>query len=261
VNPLLRTIGLSVSFGGVHALCDVDVSIGEGELLGLIGPNGAGKTTFIDAVTGFTPSTGRVEFAGRDVTGLSAHRRARRGIARTFQSLELFDDLTVAENVAAPLERPGAMSLLHDIVRPRSIRLDTGVGAALDRLGLTDLADRLPAELSHGQRRLVACARAVAGSPALICMDEPAAGLDSTESAVLGRHLRAIATGGSAILLVDHDMSMMFDVCDRVVVIDFGRVIADGTPDEVRTDPAVVAAYLGRSMEESLEVSMEQEQP
>jgi branched-chain amino acid transport system ATP-binding protein len=116
-------------------------------------------------------------------------------------------------------------------------------------LGLTDLADRLPAELSHGQRRLAACARAVAGSPALICMDEPAAGLDDTESAALGGHLRAIAGAGAAILLVDHDMSMVFDACDRVMVIDFGRIIADGTPDDVRSDPAVVAAYLGRSME------------
>jgi branched-chain amino acid transport system ATP-binding protein len=249
VSALLRTNGLSVAFGGVQALIDVDVTVGEGELVGLIGPNGAGKTTFIDAVTGFVPSAGRVEFAGRDISGLSAHRRARRGITRTFQSLELFDDLTIAENVAAPLERPTALSLLSDLVRPHSIRLDTGVGDALGLLGLTDLADRLPAELSHGQRRLVACARAVAGSPALICMDEPAAGLDNTESAMLGRHLRAIAAQGSAILLVDHDMSMMFDVCDRVLVIDFGRIIADGTPDEVRADPAVVAAYLGRSME------------
>jgi branched-chain amino acid transport system ATP-binding protein len=249
VTTLLRTLGLTVRFGGVHALTDVDATVGEGELVGLIGPNGAGKTTFIDAVTGFVASTGRVEFAGRDITGLSAHKRARRGMTRTFQSLELFDDLTIAENVAAPLDRPTISGFLRDVVRPRSIRLDTGVGAALELLGLTDLADRLPAELSHGQRRLVACARAVAGSPALICMDEPAAGLDNTESAALGRHLRAIADNGSAILLVDHDMSMMFEVCDRVVVIDFGRVIADGTPDEVRRDPAVVAAYLGRSME------------
>jgi branched-chain amino acid transport system ATP-binding protein len=249
VSALLRTSGLSVAFGGVQALIDVDVTVGEGELVGLIGPNGAGKTTFIDAVTGFVPSAGRVEFSGRDISALSAHRRARRGITRTFQSLELFDDLTIAENVAAPLERPTALSLLRDLVRPRSIRLDAGVGDALGLLGLTDLADRLPAELSHGQRRLVACARAVAGSPALICMDEPAAGLDNTESATLGRHLRAIAAQGSAILLVDHDMSMMFDVCDRVLVIDFGRIIADGTPEEVRADPAVVAAYLGRSME------------
>jgi branched-chain amino acid transport system ATP-binding protein len=249
VSPLLRTSSLSVSFGGVHALTDVDVTIGAGELVGLIGPNGAGKTTFIDAVTGFVASTGRIEFAGRDISGLSAHRRARRGITRTFQSLELFDDLTVAENVAAPLERPTAARMLADLVRPQPIRLDTGVGAALELLGLTDLADRLPAELSHGQRRLAACARAVAGSPALICMDEPAAGLDDTESATLGRHLRAIAGAGAAILLVDHDMSMVFDVCDRVMVIDFGRIIADGTPDDVRSDPAVVAAYLGRSME------------
>ena len=249
MTTLLQTRALSVRFGGVSALTDVDVSVGEGELVGLIGPNGAGKTTFIDAVTGFVESTGRVELAGRDITGSSPHRRARRGLTRTFQSLELFDDLTVAENVAAPLERPTAAGFVRDLLRPRSIRLDTGVGDALELLGLADLADRLPAELSHGQRRLVACARALAGSPALICMDEPAAGLDTAESAVLGRHLRAIADAGSAILLIDHDMSMVFEVCDRVVVLDFGQVIADGTPDQVRHDPEVVAAYLGRSLD------------
>jgi branched-chain amino acid transport system ATP-binding protein len=249
VTALLRTHGLSVRFGGVRALSDVDVSVGDGELVGLIGPNGAGKTTFIDAVTGYVESTGRVELAGRDITGSPPHRRARLGLTRTFQSLELFGDLTVAENVAAPLERPTAAGFVRDLVRPRSIRLDTGVGDALELLGLDELADRLPAELSHGQRRLVACARALAGSPALICMDEPAAGLDTVESAMLGRHLRSIADAGSAILLVDHDMSMVFDVCDRVVVLDFGHVIAEGAPAVVRGDPAVVAAYLGRSMD------------
>ena len=180
---------------------------------------------------------------------LSPHRRARRGLTRTFQSLELFDDLTVAENVAVPLERPTAAGFLRDLVRPQRIRLDTGVAAALELLGLAESSDRLPAELSHGQRRLVSCARALAGSPALICMDEPAAGLDTAESVVLGRHLRAIADAGSALLLIDHDTSMVFEACDRVVVMDFGQVIADGTPLEVRRDPAVVAAYLGRSMD------------
>ena len=249
MTAVLQTRGLSVSFGGVRALTDVEVAVGEGELVGLIGPNGAGKTTFIDAITGFVESTGRIEFAGHDVTMLSPHRRARRGLTRTFQSLELFDDLTVAENVAVPLERPTAAGFLRDLVRPQRIRLDTGVAAALELLGLAESSDRLPAELSHGQRRLVSCARALAGSPALICMDEPAAGLDTAESVVLGRHLRAIADAGSALLLIDHDTSMVFEACDRVVVMDFGQVIADGTPLEVRRDPAVVAAYLGRSMD------------
>lgn len=168
-------------------------------------------------------------------------------MTRTFQSLELFDDLTVGANVAAALERPSIGGFVRDLVRPSASRLDDGAGEALDLLGLLDLADRLPNQLSHGQRRLVSCARAVAGTPALICMDEPAAGLDTTESAVLGQHLRSITANGSAILLVDHDMSMVFDICDRVYVIEFGQTIAEGTPAQVRTDPTVITTYLGRS--------------
>ncbi len=244
---VLRTDGLSVSYGGVRALTDVQLTVGRGELVGLIGPNGAGKTTLIDAVTGFAGCVGRVTFAGRDVSALAPHRRARLGMTRTFQSLELFDDLTIAENVASSIERPTWHGMLRDLVWPRSAQRGGAVADALDLLGIAGLADRLPIELGHGQRRLVACARAVAGNPSLICLDEPAAGLDTAESQVLGGHLRAITERGSAILLVDHDMSMVLDVCDRVYVLEFGTVIAHGTPDEVRRDPAVVTAYLGRT--------------
>ena len=247
MSALLRTDGLSVSYGGVRAVSDVQLTVAPGELVGLIGPNGAGKTTLIDAVTGFVRCTGRITFDGRDVTDLAPHRRARLGMTRTFQSLELFDDLTVAENVAASIERPTWRSTVTDLLRPRAASTAGAVGDALDLLGLDGLADRLPTELGHGQRRLVACARAVAGRPALVCMDEPAAGLDTAESRALGAHLRAITAQGSAILLVDHDMSMVLDVCDRVYVLEFGVTIAEGTPDEVRRDPAVVAAYLGRT--------------
>ncbi|MFN8024709.1 MAG: ABC transporter ATP-binding protein [Acidimicrobiales bacterium] len=247
MSELLRTDGLSVSYGGVRAVSDVQLSVAPGELVGLIGPNGAGKTTLIDAVTGFVRCTGRITFDGRDVTDLAPHRRARLGITRTFQSLELFDDLTVAENVATAIERPSWRDALVDLVRPRPVDAGGPVGEALGLLGIDDLADHHPPELGHGQRRLVACARAVAGRPSLICMDEPAAGLDTAESRSLGARLRAITEQGSAILLVDHDMSMVLDVCDRVYVLEFGTTIAHGTPDEVRRDPAVVAAYLGRT--------------
>ncbi len=247
MSAVLQTEGLSVSYGGVHAVAAVDLSIAAGELVGLIGPNGAGKTTLIDAVTGFVRCSGRVTLAGRDVTDLAPHRRARLGMARTFQSLELFDDLTIAENVAAAIERPTWHGVLRDLVRPGSAPAGDAVADALGLLGLTSVADRLPAELGHGERRLVACARALAGRPSLICLDEPAAGLDTAESQTLGRHLRAITERGSAILLVDHDMSMVLEVCDRVVVLEFGRTIAQGTPDEIRRDPAVIAAYLGRA--------------
>jgi branched-chain amino acid transport system ATP-binding protein len=244
---LLRTDDLSVVYGGLHAVSEVRLSVAPGELVGLIGPNGAGKTTFIDAVTGFVACRGRVRFRDRDVTELPPHRRARLGMARTFQSLELFDDLTIAENVAASIERPSWRGVLRDLVRPHAAQVEGAVAEALDLLELTEVADRLPGELGHGQRRLVACARALAGRPALLCMDEPAAGLDSGESAVLGGHLRAITDRGSAILLVDHDMGMVLDVCDRIYVLESGVLIAEGTPEEIRRDPAVVSAYLGRT--------------
>jgi branched-chain amino acid transport system ATP-binding protein len=247
VNDRLRVVGLSVAYGGVRAVDRADLSVAAGEVVGLIGPNGAGKTTLIDAITGFVRCEGSVVLDGRDISGLPPHRRARLGMARTFQLVELFDDLTIAENVAASNERPSWRGVARDLVRPRPVRVDGVVGDALDLLGLSGVGDRLPTDLSHGQRRLAACARAVVGHPSLICMDEPAAGLDSSESRVLGGHLRSIVEHGSAILLVDHDMSMVLEVCDRIYVLEFGKVIASGTPDEVRRHPAVVAAYLGRT--------------
>ena len=249
MNERLVVEGLSVAYGGVRAVQGVDLTVGAGQVVGLIGPNGAGKTTFIDAVTGFAPCRGRVVLDGRDLTGLPPHRRARLGLARTFQSVELFDDLTIAENVAVPVERPTWRGTVRDLVRPRAASTDGAVGEALALLGLEHLADRQPNDLSHGQRRLVACARAIVGHPALVCMDEPAAGLDTTESRVLGGHLRTIVAAGPSILLVDHDMSMVLEVCDWVYVLQFGEVIAAGSPDDIRRHPAVVAAYLGRSAE------------
>ena len=249
MNERLVVEGLSVAYGGVRAVEGVDLTVGAGQVVGLIGPNGAGKTTFIDAVTGFTPCRGRVVLDGRDLAGLPPHRRARLGLARTFQSVELFDDLTIAENVAVPVERPTWRGTVRDLVRPRAAAADGAVGEALALLGLEQFADRQPNDLSHGQRRLVACARAIVGHPALVCMDEPAAGLDTRESRVLCGHLRSIVAAGPSILLVDHDMSMVLEVCDWVYVLQFGEVIAAGSPDDIRRHPAVVAAYLGRAAE------------
>ncbi|SHN15147.1 ABC transporter ATP-binding protein [Cryptosporangium aurantiacum] len=246
MTAVLRTTGLAVRYGGVSALSDADLTVEAGELVGLIGPNGAGKTTFIDAVTGFARSTGRVELTGRELTGLPPHVRARHGLARTWQAAELFDDLSVRDNVIVAAGGPGFRRTARELLRGR------GEGAAaadavLDRLGLTELADTEPTQLSQGQRKLVGVARALAARPALLCLDEPAAGLDSTESAGLGKHLRSVVDGGTPMLLVDHDMGLVLSVCDRVVVLDFGRVIADGPPEEIRTDQRVLTAYLGSS--------------
>jgi branched-chain amino acid transport system ATP-binding protein len=243
-ESVLRTRGLSVRYGGVHALSDVDLEVGQGRLVGLIGPNGAGKTTFIDAVTGFARSSGTVELDGTDISRLRPHIRSGRGLVRTWQSIELFDGLTVAENVGvAASHRPG-IALLADTLRPPR-DLGPAVATALSAVGLDHRAGTQAADLSQGERKLVGVARALAGGPRVVCLDEPAAGLDSRESRELGLRLRAVVDAGTSMLLVDHDMALVLDVCDTVVVLEFGRVIAAGTPEQVRNDPAVVAAYLG----------------
>jgi branched-chain amino acid transport system ATP-binding protein len=246
---LLRTDGLTVTFGGVHALSGVDLEIEGGGIVGLIGPNGAGKTTFIDAVTGFVqPSSGHIEFSGHDITRAAPHERARHGLLRTFQSLELFEDLTVEQNLSAAAERIPWWQFFVDAVWPRrSSEAADAVARALELLDLTDDRHSLPGDLSHGRRRLVGMARSLAADPRLLLLDEPAAGLDTTESRKLGELLRVIADDDTTILLVDHDMGLVLDVCDSVYVLDFGQIIAHGTPNEVRHDPAVVGAYLGAS--------------
>jgi branched-chain amino acid transport system ATP-binding protein len=248
-RPVLRATGVSVSFGGVHAVVDVDLEVGEGRLVGLIGPNGAGKTTFIDAISGFVRSRGRVELDGEDLTRLRPHVRARRGLARTWQSVELFDDLSVRENLLVASHRPSTWQTLRETVSPPG----AGAGEAepvLELLDLQGIADAMPSELSQGQRKLVGIARALVVEPRLVCLDEPAAGLDTRESQDLGRRLRRLADGGQAMLLVDHDMGLVLGICDEVVVLEFGRVIAGGAADEVRRDPKVVAAYLGSAASE-----------
>jgi branched-chain amino acid transport system ATP-binding protein len=244
VSAILSATGLSVRFGGVRVVDQVDVVVEEGQLVGLIGPNGAGKTTFVDAITGFVRYTGRVELEGHDLTGMPPHARARRGLARTWQSTELFDDLTVLENLTVAAERPSFLSLAAELVG-RRVRPAESPGDALELLDLGAAADAMPAELTQGQRKLVGVARAIAMQPRLLCLDEPAAGLDTRESEELGQRLRQITDAGTTTLLIDHDMGLVMNICDRIVVLEFGKVIAAGAPDEVRRDPRVVKAYLG----------------
>jgi branched-chain amino acid transport system ATP-binding protein len=244
VTTVLETSGLSVRFGGVRAVDEVDVVVEEGQLVGLIGPNGAGKTTFVDAVTGFVRYSGRAELDGHDLAGMPPHARARRGLARTWQSTELFDDLTVHENLTVAAERPSWLALAAELVgRPAGD--DAAADEALELLEIGHLAGSMPSELTQGQRKLVGVARAIAMRPRLLCLDEPAAGLDTHESEELGRRLRQIADAGTATLLIDHDMGLVLTICDMIVVLEFGKVIAAGPPDDVRRDPLVVKAYLG----------------
>jgi branched-chain amino acid transport system ATP-binding protein len=241
---VLEAAGLGVRFGAVEALSGLSLSVDIGQLVGLIGPNGAGKTTALDALTGFLPAKGSVHFQGRDLTGASATQRARSGLARTWQSVELFEGLTVAENLLVVAERGGVRQLLRDVFgRARSIR--ETVSEALGAVEIEHLAERLPDQLSHGERKLVGVARSLAARPRLLLLDEPAAGLDSAESQVLGGRLRGLADGGLPLVLVEHDMGMVLNICDYIYVIDQGRLIAEGPPAQIQRDPAVIASYLG----------------
>ncbi len=253
---VLDASGMSVRFGGVHALVDVDLQVEEGQLVGLIGPNGAGKTTFIDAITGFVSCRGRVELDGRDLSRLPGHARARLGLARTWQSIELFDDLSIRENLMVASHRPSLWGTVREVFS-RPVMHMQAVDNALGLLGLEHVAELTPEELTQGQRKLVGVARALVASPRLICMDEPAAGLDVNESAELGRRLREVVDAGTPILLVDHDMGLVLGICDEVVVLEFGRVISRGKPDEVRRDARVVAAYLGSAAAELAPAALE----
>ncbi len=245
---LLEARALTVSYGGIRANDGIDLDCEAGKVVGLIGPNGAGKTTFIDAITGFAPVTGgSVTFDGRDLATASPSARARLGLTRTFQSLELFEDLTVRDNMLASAERSTWWSFFGDVVWPARRRGDVAdrVDWALDTVGMRSAVDAMPGQLSHGQRKLIAMARALAARPKLVLLDEPAAGLDPTESRALGALMRAVLDEGISLFIIDHDMGLMLTVCDDLYVLDFGKIIAHGTPEVIRDDPAVIAAYLG----------------
>ena len=254
-SVLLVATDISVSFGGLKALDDVDLSVADGQLVGLIGPNGAGKTTFIDAISGFVPYSGRVELDGRELEGLGAHRRAALGLARTWQSVELFDDLSVRENLAVASYHPSVWATVKETFS-RPVSSTDAADAALELLGLESIADAQPEDLTQTQRKLVGIGRALAAQPRLLCLDEPAAGLDTVEGDELGRRLRAVVDAGTPMLLIDHDMGLVLGISDYVVVVEFGKVIAQGTPEVVRRDPHVIAAYLG-SAAADLEATVE----
>jgi branched-chain amino acid transport system ATP-binding protein len=237
--PALQADGVSVRFGGVVAVDKVSLSVEAAAITGLIGPNGAGKTTIFNVFGGLQqPTEGKVLLEGRDITRLKAHARARRGMARTFQRLEVFGTLSVRDNIQVAAEIRKAWA--RDRSRPAAV-----ADELLDRIGLRDVAASRVDAVPTGTARLVELARALATRPSLLLLDEPGSGLDQQETAVLGEVLLDLASEGMAVLLVEHDVELVMRVCNRVNVLDFGRLIAEGSPAEVQGDPAVQAAYLG----------------
>jgi ABC-type branched-subunit amino acid transport system ATPase component/branched-subunit amino acid ABC-type transport system permease component len=243
----LHIKNLSVKFGASTILSDVSLEVTPGEIVGLIGPNGAGKTTLIDSVTGFNrPSGGSIGLDDVSLLTLPAWQRAVLGVGRSFQGLQLFNDMTVAENLMTASGGASVLSGVRDLVHPGRPALGSGALAGIAHFGLDKVLTRLPGELPYGQRSLVAIARALAREPAVLLLDEPAAGLSESERGQLSGLLRDLATSRDVgILLVEHDIDLVLRTCDRVVVLNFGRIIASGTPDEIRTSDAVAKAYLG----------------
>jgi branched-chain amino acid transport system ATP-binding protein len=249
-EPLLAVRGVSKRFGGLQALSRVSLDVGDGEAVGVVGPNGAGKTTLFNCVCGTTrPSDGSVSFAGEVIDHLPPHQRARLGIRRTFQRVEVFPELTVRDHLlVAERARRGDGRLWKDLLNLSSPKPEerANVAAALELVGLTELADVPVAALSLGHCRLVELARALVGEPRLLLADEPSSGLDRHETALLADVLRLVGRERNmAVLLVEHDLPMVARAVDRVVVLDFGEQIAAGSLDAVMTDPHVRRAYLG----------------
>ena len=241
-SPALEVANVSVRFGGVAALTDVSLCAEAGVVTGLIGPNGAGKTTLFNVITGLQrPDHGTVHLGGVDVTRMSTHRRARRGLARTFQRLELFSTLSAADNVRVGLEAHG--------------RVPAGAAVGLlERVGVGHDAAAPVASLPTGSARLVELARALSTDPKVLLLDEPCSGLDDRETEALGRLLTSLAQEGRAVVLVEHDTELVLRVCDMVHVLDFGQVIASSSPEVIRRDQAVQEAYLGHAHDAGLDV-------
>ena len=269
-TAVLTVSEVAVRFWGVSALTDTSLLVQPGTVTGLIGPNGAGKTTLFNVISGLqTPDRGTVHLFDADITAMKPHRRARLGLARTFQRLELFGSLTASENVQVGLEstvkwwewrhlrravpwKRGSTSAhanVPDVAQPPasgSLALAT-CDRLLEGVGLEGRGGQQSAAMSTGLARMVELARALAIGPKLLLLDEPGSGLDESETAALGELLCKLAAGGMAVLLVEHDMDLVMSICDHIYVLDFGDIIASGTPDEIRSDPMVQAAYLGEA--------------
>jgi branched-chain amino acid transport system ATP-binding protein len=248
---LLRARGLSKNFGGVRAVHDISLAVPGGAVFAIIGPNGAGKSTLLNLLSGiFRPDTGTVTFGGADLTAMRAHRRVRHGIARTFQKIRLFKQLSALDNVVAGFhihaKLPAWQYVLHGpVFRRHHARCREEAARLLGFMGLAERAHVAAGALSYGERRMLEISRALATAPRLLMVDEPAAGLNAREVETLVERLRQLREGGLTILVVEHNMDLVMTIADRVLVIDYGQHLFEGTPEDVQRHPGVIAAYLG----------------